>query len=135
MINVATVYFDGASSPHLKNGASWAIAVIDHANDDKLLHVHSGSLDPDETNNMAELRAAVEAIKYAWGNRGIVRILGDSQVVLGWITGRTKVHHQRARPLIAVAQAYLNDRKDLTIGYVPRKKNFADKFAKEAKRA
>lgn len=127
---MATIYFDGSSSPHRKDGAGWAIVALV---DGKVRDVRSGPLPPATTNNNAELRAALEAIQYAYmADLHDARIVGDSKVVLGWLTGHYRVRNKATRRTVEVAEAYLRE-MNIKFDHVSSADNCADRFAKEAK--
>ncbi len=82
------VYTDGSGTSFGSPGG-WAYVVV---LDGIKVHEASGS-EPDATNNTMELRAAVEGLKYIKANPGQfaggdVKLISDSQLVLGFATGR-----------------------------------------------
>lgn len=80
------VYTDGSATTRDKPGGyAWVIVI-----DGKFHSEGSGSI-PNATNNDAELEAAVIGLANAWKinpHNLIVTLVSDSQIVLGWVSGR-----------------------------------------------
>lgn len=81
------VYTDGSGTSFGSPGGWGFVVVVDGVK----VHEASGS-EADATNNTMELRAAVEGLKYVKTNAQFagaqVTLISDSQLVLGFATGR-----------------------------------------------
>lgn len=129
------VYFDGASSPHKKNGAGWAVVVVGVRDGIPVRQVYSGALPPDTSNNVAEMFALHRAVMLARGIEGEVEIKGDSTVAIGWLLGRTRCRVPEAKEYRDRAQKHyrwVDDR--CRVVHIRRDLNEADGPAKEAKK-
>ncbi len=141
----AKIYFDGLAEP----GGGSLIINIDGASRGNPGEAGAGVIIKDEdgrvlkrlkkylgitTNNMAEYRALIIALKAAKGMRcGKVRVFSDSELVVRQINGEYAVRNEGLRPLFAEAVGLLNDFSSHDIIHVERKYNKeADKLANMA---
>jgi ribonuclease HI len=86
--HVYSIYTDGSCSPNPGSGG-WAFVVVDPDSEaafgDAPIHVRRGA-SPNSTNNIMELTAAIEAVKYATDRSLTAEIVTDSMYVQKGIT-------------------------------------------------
>jgi len=110
--------------------AAWGVAVLDDAGN--LLEGHSGFLGH-ATNNVAEYRALLEALKLAEA-RGAARIelLADSELLVRQIEGRYRVKTPHLRPLYEEAMLRIRRFASFEIAHVVRGQNrLADRLVND----
>lgn len=116
-LNVAV---DGGSrgNPGL---AAWAVAVL--SDDGAYLEGHGGALGR-ATNNVAEYRALLEALRLA-EERGVdeLEVRADSELIVKQVQGSYRVRHPELVPLHSEAIRRIRDLRSFRIRYVPRAEN------------
>lgn len=111
--------------------AAWGVAILDA--DGRPLEGHAGSLGH-ATNNVAEYRALIEALRLAEErNAEAVEVRMDSELVVKQIDGRYKVRNENLRPLWQEARKRLAGFALARVVHVRREKNKdADALVNEA---
>jgi len=122
-----TIYADGLCEPN-PGKASWGFSVY---NGTELLHCKSGFMGDNNTNNMAEYRAVIEALVYCHeDDENEYEILTDSQLVVKQLNGEWQVKSEKL-------WSWYDNAKDLmvdhaTIGWVKGIDNRADELTRLA---
>lgn len=111
--------------------AAWAVAVLDDSGEP--VEGHSGAMGP-ATNNVAEYRALLEALRLARERRAEeVEIRADSELVVRQMQGSYRVRHPALIPLHREALRLSGEFRSFRILHVPREKNrHADRLVNEA---
>jgi ribonuclease HI len=111
--------------------AAWAVAVLDDAGG--CVEGHHGHLGR-ATNNVAEYRALIEALRLAEERAATeVEIQADSELVVRQILGQYRVRHPDLKPLWEEAKQRIGRLRSFGIRHVPREDNrHADKLVNEA---
>src|SRR5580658_9331894 len=130
------VHFDGACDPARGGGvATYGFTIegegLDH--EEFGLAVPPGS--ERATNNVAEYVAAVRALEYLVSRefRGVVLVVGDSQLVIRQMSGEYEVKAEHLRPYHDHLQALANRVGEVRFDWVPREENTrADALSKLA---
>ena len=101
--------------------AAWAVAVL--ADDGTFVEGHAGALGR-ATNNVAEYRALIEALRLAEA-RGVLdlEVRADSELIVRQIEGRYRVRHRDLIPLHAEAMRRIRALERFRIRHVPRESN------------
>jgi len=101
--------------------AAWGVAVLD--DNDELVDGHHGVLGH-ATNNFAEYRGLIEALKLA-RLRGAheVEIRADSELIVRQIQGRYRVRHPDLKPLFHEARELIDGFESFSIRHVRRENN------------
>ncbi len=101
--------------------AAWAVAVLD--DDGACAEGHSGLLGR-ATNNVAEYRALIEALKLgaARGAKDVL-IQADSELIVRQIEGRYRVRHPDLKPLHAEALRIIGGFASFSLRHVRREQN------------
>jgi ribonuclease HI len=101
--------------------AAWGVAVLD--DNGECIDGRHGALGH-ATNNVAEYRSLIEALKLA-ERRGAeeVVIQADSELIVRQIQGRYRVRHPDLKPLFAEAMERIGRFKSFRIRHVPREHN------------
>ena len=110
--------------------AAWGVAVLD--DEGRLLEGHSGFLGQ-ATNNVAEYRALLEALRLA-EERGAerVEIVADSELLVRQIEGRYRVKTPHLRPLYEEALGRIRRFRSFAISHVLRGENkLADRLVND----
>jgi ribonuclease HI len=124
------VNFDGLCQPKNPGGIACYAYVIKQAG--KVVHQDYGiAAEPfssNATNNVAEYTGLIRALEWLAANRdslepGPIRIIGDSQLVVGQISGRMKVRKAHLVPLYRKVLSLKEKLKDLSIELVGREEN------------
>ncbi|MFN7105775.1 MAG: reverse transcriptase-like protein [Pyrobaculum sp.] len=127
------VYFDGAREP---DGVGTYGLVV--TREGKELYGEGGiacAKEPYCTNNYTEYIALVKALEKALElEASCVYIYGDSQLVVRQIAGLYKVKAPHLKPLYDKAIELLQNFQHYEVTWVPREKNRADRYTKEAYR-
>jgi len=86
------------------------------------------------TNNQAEYRALIAALKYCLENHSEddITVYMDSQLVVRQITGEYTVRNEALQPLKEEALSLLGSLKSVSIRWIPEKLNKAHRLAYEA---
>jgi ribonuclease HI len=101
--------------------AAWGVAVLDV--EGRLVEGHAGTIGR-ATNNVAEYRALVEALKRAEAAGATdVEIRADSELIVRQIEGRYKVRHPGLLPLHAEAKHRIGRFRSFRIVHVSRGEN------------
>lgn len=111
--NIIEIYTDGsATREHMPGG--WAFRIV--ANDSRIVAERCGHLEQ-ASNNDAELEAAVRGLSfmkesYDKANRNPLEdeifLVSDSQLVLGWATGKYRVKQTRKVELVQTLMHLMN---------------------------
>jgi ribonuclease HI len=125
---LAKIYFDGSGK-----GKS-AIVLADE--EDNELEKEILEHEKPVTSNQAEYHALIMALKKAKSlEHDEIHILGDSELVVKQMNGLYKVSdpkifnlHQEANKLL---EELKKDGKKISISYIPREKNLADRYASD----
>lgn len=136
LARMVAVHFDGACQPPRGGGvAAYGFTVegegLDH--EERGLAVPPGS--ERATNNVAEYAGAIRALEYLRSRsfRGIVLLLGDSQLVLRQMSGEYEVRAEHLKPYHAHLEALSRSFEEVRFQWVPREENVrADALSKEA---
>jgi ribonuclease HI len=101
--------------------AAWGVALLDEGGG--CAEGHAGTLGR-ATNNVAEYRALIEALKLAErsGARD-VRIFADSELIVRQIRGLYRVKHPDLKPLFGEAMRRIRGFGSFRIEHVPRDRN------------
>jgi ribonuclease HI len=111
--------------------AAWAVAVLDEHGE--CAEEHAGLLGR-ATNNVAEYRALIEALKLA-RERGAeaVEVQADSELVVRQIHGDYRVRHPELKPLYLEAKQRILEFASFRIRHVRREQNrLADRLVNRA---
>lgn len=101
--------------------AAWGVAVFD--DDGKCVERHAGTLGR-ATNNVAEYRGLIEALRLATGKQASeVRLRSDSELIVRQLGGRYKVKHLDLKPLFAEAKRLIAGFALFDIRHVRREDN------------
>ena len=127
-----TIYADGASRGNPGPGAIGAIVLGERGEELVRISQSIGLT----TNNQAEYKAAIAAIKTASKFNAAEAVLYlDSQLVVNQLIGKYKIKSTSLQPLYAEAIKQIKGFKKLTIVHIPREKNkMADALANAALR-
>jgi ribonuclease HI len=131
-----TLSFDGAckDNPSGKAGCGWTL--ISDSDQSKIAEGRRYLGSSGYTNNVAEYFGLIEGLKYIRSSGieiGILRVKGDSQLVLNQIDGSYKVRNARLRPLRSRANDMLSRHGGYILEHVERDENKdADRLANEA---
>jgi ribonuclease HI len=127
-----TIYADGASKGNPGPGAIGAIVLGERGEELARISQSIGLT----TNNQAEYKAAIAAIKTASKFNAAEAVLYlDSQLVVNQLIGKYKIKSTSLQPLYAEAIKQIKGFKKLTIIHIPREKNkIADALANAALR-
>jgi ribonuclease HI len=111
--------------------AAWGVAILD--DDGECVEGHSGAIGR-ATNNVAEYRALIEALRLAdRSGAGEVDIQADSELVVRQIKGEYRVRHPDLKPLYLEAVRLIRGLKSFRIRHVRRKYNkLADRLVNAA---
>jgi ribonuclease HI len=111
--------------------AAWGVAVLD--DDGECVEGHSGSIGR-ATNNVAEYRALIEALRLAdRRGAGEVDIQADSELVVRQIKGEYRVRHPDLKPLYLEAVRLIRGLSSFRIRHVRREYNtLADRLVNSA---
>lgn len=117
----ATLYFDGASSPHKGNRASYGYVL-----EGSILSQETEEVPEDlkQTNNVAEYLGLIAGLKKAI-RLGIsdIEIVGDSQLVIYQLEGRYKCKSKHLKPLHSEATRLLELMPNYSLRWVRRHEN------------
>lgn len=125
---LAKIYFDGSGK-----GKSAIVLADEEDNElEKEIFEHEKPV----TSNQAEYHALIMALKKAKSlEHDEIHILGDSELVVKQMNGLYKVSdpkifnlHQEANKLL---EELKKDGKKISISYIPREKNLADRYASD----
>ncbi len=124
------IYVDGSS---LGNPGPAGIGIVVCDEEGNIVATHKVSLG-NATNNEAEYKAVIEALKLAQKlGAEEVTLLSDSELVVQQLSGNFKVRSSTLRPLYEVAVNLARQFRRLDISHIPRKANkMANKLAQEA---
>ncbi len=114
------IYLDGCCEPNPSNNMGIGV----HS-DDAEIHI-SERVDQYGSNNVAECLAAIRALEECrYRNLTSVRLLSDSQFLVGWIGGSYQLRSTTARTYVPKIQGLLRE-VDGSIGWIPGTVNLAD---------
>ncbi len=124
------IYVDGSS---LGNPGPAGIGIVVCDEEGNIVATHKVSLG-NATNNEAEYKAVIEALKLAQKlGAEEVTLLSDSELVVQQLSGNFKVRSSTLRPLHEEAANLARQFRRLDISHIPRKANkMANKLAQEA---
>ena len=133
-----TITFDGLCKPNPGGIATWGVAGwCDNAVKVKERDFIGEGLGI--TNNMAEWRAALAALRIAQellNGDAPVRIGGDSELVIKQLRGEYQVHDWKLQPCFEEAQKLRRDLREVEFTHIPRAKNhLADALCRAEYRA
>lgn len=120
-----TLYFDGGCQPKNPGGvATYGWVLLDAFGEEidcEGGYVHSGA---GATNNVAEYNALIRGLEGCNRNKiaGLIRIRGDSQLVVMTVKGRWKCRKPHLQRLLDKIGILLKD-KQWEIGWIPRLEN------------
>lgn len=140
-----TIYCDGHSSPHKKNRAGWAILI---EKDGVFFAQYTGKLNPNATNNEAELKSLDVALRHALALQASVstfnaktcnvghpsglsvQIRSDSQLAVDIANGRKSTNKPNLKPLMMVVRCGFKRLLEKTganagVYWIPREENRA----------
>jgi ribonuclease HI len=101
--------------------AAWGVAILD--DDGEFIDGHHGTLGH-ATNNFAEYRSLIEALKLARGEGATdVVIQADSELIVRQIQGRYRVRHPDLKLLFAEAKELIGAFESFRIRHVRREHN------------
>ncbi len=132
------VYFDGLCQPINPGGIACYAFLI--KNDGRTIYKERGlAAEPfseGATNNVAEYTALVKALEWLVANKresDVVRVRGDSNLVISQLRGEFRVRKKALMPLFQKAALLKNKFADITFQWVAREENKeADKLSEEA---
>lgn len=125
------IYTDGCSKG---NPGPAGIGVAVYRDDDHLPAFTISDAVGNVTNNQAEYRALISALKYAVGVKATeVEIRSDSELIVRQMNGSYKVKNADLKPLYQEAKRLAGSISTFCLNYVPREYNRqADKLANQA---
>jgi ribonuclease HI len=101
--------------------AAWAVALLD--DDGTCPEGHAGTLGR-ATNNVAEYRALIEALRLAeTAGAREVHIFADSELVVRQVRGVYRVKHPDLKPLFSEVMQRIRGFETFRIEHVPRERN------------
>lgn len=131
------VHFDGLCYPFNPGGvAAWGFAAFLDGREVHSAHGVAAPPGPGATNNVAEYRALIEALRWLVA-RGRpdepVRVRGDSDLIIGQARGERRVAAPRLVEMNEAARALLARLPRATLEWVPRERNArADELSRVA---
>lgn len=123
----ATMYFDGSSQPHTKDGvAGWGYVLEIEGRESPVEATGRVKEGLRQSNNMGEYSALLEGLRRAL-EEGVteLHVIGDSQLVIYQMTGKYKVKDEELRKLWTEGQKLMK-LLDVTLEWRRRKHNKAD---------
>jgi len=126
-INSVYLVFDGGNGGHLSNKGYGSFKVFDKKHGSLLHHEERYPFDGEMTNNEAEYRTLILALKWISDNiddpefvYGALQIEGDSELVRQQVLGNWQIKKPHLKPLCKEAQYLLNLYTKWTYTHVPR---------------
>lgn len=122
------IFFDGYASPKYHNSAGYCVIIC---KDGKTVFTECGSLTPDTSSNLAELKALGRALDLVMEKvpRGAKKlILGDSRLVVEGFYGRFRIKSHNLMPALYSVRNKSFELENFKIRWVPRKENLAGRF-------
>ena len=128
---VLNVFFDGACFPNPGSVMGLGAVILEGR---RMLCEISRRVDEPGTNNVAEYMALIAGLEEAAGRgAAVVRVNGDSQLVIRQMNGEYRVNDVRLRKLHGKARETCRGFVEVTFRHIPREKNtWADELSKKA---
>ena len=123
MLDEVVVYFDGGARGNPGPAAIGAVVLDPSSSPPTRLAAVSERIG-ETTNNVAEYRALIAGLQAAAATPArMVKVRGDSKLVIEQVAGRWKVKQPHLRPLCDEARALLRDYDSVDLAHVRREFN------------
>jgi ribonuclease HI len=132
---IARVHFDGACQPPKGGGVATYGFVVDGALEGQDSGLAVPPWSAHATNNVAEYVGAIRALEWLLAHdfRGIVVIVGDSQLVIRQMQGEYEVKAEHLKAYHDFLTRLSQEFSEVRFEWVPREQNIeADRLSKEA---
>ena len=124
MLDEVTVFFDGGARGNPGPAAIGAVVLDGSTAPPRRLATVSERIG-ETTNNVAEYRALIAGLEAAAATPArMVRVRGDSKLVIEQVAGRWKVKQDHLRPLHAKVRDLLSQYEQIDLAHVRREHNF-----------
>jgi ribonuclease HI len=123
MLDEVTVFFDGGARGNPGPAAIGAVVLDGSTAPPRRLATVSERIG-ETTNNVAEYRALIAGLEAAAATPArLVRVRGDSKLVIEQVAGRWKVKQEHLRPLHAKVRDLLSQYEQIDLAHVRREHN------------
>lgn len=120
------VIFDGGCGPENPGGLGYGSFKLD---DDPFVHRHEFGRSPEMSNNVAEMRTAIEVLKWVVAKRDAMRIdlqlWGDSKLTVMCLAGKWRIKSPHLKPIGSEFQALAGKIGKLSLHWHPREESVA----------